>query len=117
MDAGVAILATRRERAAIRVPRERVDGPEVSADPADLFLVDLVEDLGVELASLGGGGGHRHGVLASAQDDVLEDRGHDGGVHRSIRRVRLEALHGGGVEQLRGLVQGRADEVRLVQGQ
>ena len=45
VDADVAVLATRRERAAIRVPRERVDGPEVPADPADLLLVDLVEEI------------------------------------------------------------------------
>ena len=44
---------------------QTVDGSKVTLDTAKLLLENEVEESSVELADLGGGGGHRHGLLSS----------------------------------------------------
>lgn len=56
---------------AVRVDRQGVDRTEVPLNSAELRLVDHVEEPGLELANVRGGGGHGHGVLPSPEDHVF----------------------------------------------
>ena len=100
----VSVLATAGVAPSGGVEHDRVDGTEVTLHPSELLVEHHVEEPGVELADPGGGGGHVHGVLTSAQHDVVEQRADGGRVHGTLGLVAFQFLQIMGIPQQRGLV-------------
>ena len=92
VDPHITILAPAGIALPVRVELNRVDRAKVTLHPPKLLLEDQVEEAGVELADLGGGGGDVHGVLSAAQDDLVKDGADGGGVDGSLRAVLLQHL-------------------------
>lgn len=119
VDANVAVLAAAGEAAAVGVEHERVDGPEVPADAADLVLVNLVEEDGLELAGAPRRGRHLVGRLPASNHHlrhtesripshtacristyVVHERRDRSAVDRAIGLVGLDRLQRYGVIEL-----------------
>lgn len=65
VQANVAVLAAASVRLAVRVECQRVDGPKVTLDAAELLLKDQVEETSVELADARRRRRHVHRLLAT----------------------------------------------------
>ena len=74
LQSDVAVLAAGRVVVAVGGEGEGVDGAEVTLDAAELLLEDEVVETRVELADLGRGGCDLHGVLASTQNHLEENK-------------------------------------------
>merc|ERR1719464_1994243 len=70
VDTDVAVLAAGHEAPAVAEPGERVHGPEVALDCADLLLVNHVPQQRLKLPGAARSGGHVLGVLTAAHEDV-----------------------------------------------
>mmetsp|Transcript_8037 Transcript_8037/g.23586 ORF Transcript_8037/g.23586 Transcript_8037/m.23586 type:complete len:259 (-) Transcript_8037:444-1220(-) len=116
LDAHVAILAAACVALAVRGHLQRVDGPKVALDGAELVLEDEVKEDGVELAHLRICRRHAHRVLSAAHHHVRRLLvGRDvRRVERAVRGVHFEALEGVHVEELGRAILGGGDEEGVV---
>lgn len=100
----VPVLPPRGEGPAIRVPRQGVDGPEVPADSPDLVLEDFVMNFGIELPRFARRRRDAHRVLPPPKNDVVQNRRNNRRVHRPVRGVGFQTLHGFRIEQPGGFI-------------
>lgn len=107
LNARITVFAARRVAATIWVNGQTVDGPEMTFDASELFLVHQMEESRIEFTGTGGRCGDLHGILATAQDDVIENRTDRSRIDRTLGFVCLQAHQAVAVEQFgRGVLRG-----------
>mmetsp|Transcript_13794 Transcript_13794/g.28966 ORF Transcript_13794/g.28966 Transcript_13794/m.28966 type:complete len:342 (-) Transcript_13794:148-1173(-) len=114
MESHVSVFGTAGIVSSVWIDRESIDGPEMALDGSEFLLVDQPKKARLELSHLSGGRRHGHGLLTTAQQDVVLGLADDRVVDGSIGGVGPEVLEVDGVVELGGEIGRGGQKERLL---